>query len=286
MTYTQMIHFTNVITGVLKSDKRWLSKLNSAIQVDGGSRAGSITATVLTTVDSNTITSGNIPGQGINNTQVAFTGVDKSVTYLVNEKDKNNFFNQSSEILAQIAKKAGDSLAQGAEINVIADLVGATPTKTETLPSGHANFVLGSTTPADFAALLQQTLARVIAKVSTQTATPLNDLLMLAAPEAYGNLLSLTDSVLGLKMIGDVVTYKGCPIYPVISTSASWGAASEECVFCIHPEAMGLLMEDAILQGGGLVLGTDLIYRYNWVSPHWHGVVFEEGIGSVINGAS
>lgn len=287
MSYTQMVHFTNVITGVLKVDRRWINKLNSAIEVEGGSSAGSITATVLTTVTAQTITSGQIPDQGINNVQVVFTGVDKSVTYRVDEKNKNNFFNKSPAVLAQIAKKAGDSLAQAAETSTIANLVAATPTLTETLPSGHANFELGSTTPADFAALLQQTLGRVVAKVSTQTgSTPLGDLIMLAAPTAYGNLLSLTDSVLGLKMVGDTPTYKGTPIYAAISTSASWGAANEECVFCFHPEAVGLKMEDAFLQGGGLVLGTDLIYRYNWVAPYWHGIVFEDGIAAVINGAS
>lgn len=286
MSFTFTTAYSNVVTGLLKSGG-WINRLNQGIEIPGGFRRGVIDVPVLTTVSAQTITVATIPTQGINNTVASLTGVDKVVPYIVQETEIDSFYAKDPAALMAIAEKAADSLKQAAEGDAIAGLVAATPDSTRTLASGHANFELGTTTPADFKALLQQTLGGVIAHVATQTGGNYRKIMCVAAQTAYENIYGMAGVIPGVNLDGNgELFYNTVPIYPVVSTTTDWGGASEECVFALHEEAYAMKMFDAYMQGGGILTRSDAVNAIHWVAPYFHGVVFENGIAAVINGAS
>lgn len=287
MSYTQAIHYASVVTGLMRVNKRWINSMNAGIEVSGNAHAGSITVPVLTTATAGDVTPGTIPTTGINNSHVVLTVGDKIVPYVVQPSEKENFFNKDPRSLAAIASKAADSLMQACETAVIASLVAATPNKVVTLASGHMDFALGTTTPADFAALLSQSLGQAVGNVASLSGgfDP-SKICIVASIDAFGNLFAMADSVLGLRMIGDQLTYKGVPIYCVNSTSTSWGGASVECAFVMHNEAMAVKMGEVEIQGNGVLLRSDGTYALHFVNPYYQGVANVYGIASILNGAS
>jgi hypothetical protein len=289
MTLTLSTAYTTAVNANLNGSGRLgdlLVKLGSAIDIPNGAQLGVVSVNVITAFTAGTGTDGTMATNGLNNTVASMTLVDNQTVSSVSSKQKESGMLKGKNAV-KIANGMADALGFKAIDTLIEGLVSATPSSSNTMTAGKANFAGATQTEIAI-------LTKALTDVAVNRGADYRDLVILVYPTAFSNLTAAASTILNnpMKLTAgpngdDLWTFMGVPMYPAKADSATnWGAASKPCLFVVHPEGYALKFTPAFMHGGGPIAASDGWTKVIMQAPFAHGLIQAGLLAEIVNNTS
>jgi len=254
--------------------------------VIGSPSAGALSVDITTAVTLLAITDGTMAANNAASTQTALTAVIKQhcVSLLATELDQWTSERDQTELLAFI-----NASRLALYLEVITDLVGMSAGSSATLPNGQLNFSTDGTVGEVWTSM--NALDLVVSKVKGKTQGKAGGLAIITTPTGHGNLQTNANSSYALanqlKSDGELLSYRGAPIYIYDGTVSGWGAAATDvAAFVCHSGCEAFTWVEASSPHSELRFYGDGKWKKFWQCYGFGGGVQASHFGEVLNGAS
>lgn len=282
MAFVMPIAYSRLTHQKIIGSKGFVNSFANNVVVPDGPHTGNVTCTVLSAAAPTTIAEGT----GVTNAAVtvatALTFVDGQVTMTLKPSESKSFFTKPENIV-RIAENHADAFVYGATGSMIADMYGATPGLSKTLPDTQGNFATDGT--AAEAHVNWQAFMALVAYVMSlqQTAQP-GDFGIIAHYLTFGNIITLRSD--SYKAFYDTAkgiwSFLGIPIYST-AYSTNFGAASRPAAFVYHRDAGAIVWDEPTLMGDGPMWHWDACLKWTTICPYGHALHNAALLGELLN---
>jgi hypothetical protein len=259
--------------------------LGSSVTLPDNAANGVISTQIWTAMTAGTITDGTPTTNLLNNTTVSLTVAECQSTISLTPKQTGGD-TLTGENLVKANKAQVESIYTAAIEAYIAALIAATPTQSNTLTAGYANFKGATATELGI-------LANTITTTAANRSGNMGEFRCLMHPTAWGYLMEavarLYSSASGYNISQQgVLSYLGCPIIPVpAATTTSWGGASLSTAFIVHPDGAPLLLGPVQIHGGGMIAASDATNKWIMTGVYGLNAAYQVALtGEILNAAS
>lgn len=278
VTYSKMVN--NALVASSSRIAQAIRYLGSSIDVDP--RSGTITMPDSTAFTAGTLTEQTIVAGGQANTNTALTVAEYVTAVAIPPSQMYNFVNREGA-RGVWARQQADALIQQFITLYINALIAATPSQSNTITAGYANFEGATTTEL-------QIWLKTLIDTATNRGGDCSEFICLMYPAAYTNFVGAAAALWNNATIIDgagMYRVHGCPIVPVKNnTTTYWGAASSSCAFFVHPDGAPLKMAELQVHGGEFHASDDGYYRTILNCVGAYGVKIAALCGEILNDAS
>jgi hypothetical protein len=227
-------------------------------------------------------TIGTMTTNGSSNTYASMTLANATVTDKRLPTDWKGILSDEENTRVMIEQMA-DGLRVAAMDAVIDGLIAATPTTSNALTAGYANFKGATATELAI-------VTKTINGVASYNSGSYEGLVGLMHPTAWSNfttavaILTNTPTRLDANGMFNFII----PWTPVTHTSASnWGAVSKACAFVVQSRGYGLKQADAFSHYPGIPWPAgDGSHEITFHAPYVHGLLNVNLVGEITNDAS
>jgi hypothetical protein len=247
--------------------------------------AGVFSMPVWTAMTAGSITDGTPVTNLLNNTYKVFTVAECQATISLTPMQAGGpMLDGANMVKANMAQV--ESIYLAAFESYIAALIAATPTQSNTLTAGYANFKGATATELGI-------FANTLVTTAANRNGDCSEFRCFMHPTAYGYFFDavarLYSSASGFNISsGGLLTVFGCPIIPATAaTSTSFGGASTPCAFIVHPEGAPLVLGPVKLHGGGAMYASDATVKWIMTGIYAHDADAQVALtGEILNAAS
>ncbi len=239
--------FTNFfkLGGVRRQD------ITAAMSATSSGPVGGLQCVIPTAVTLQSLTDGTMLANNAARTVVALTPFIKAHTVSLDDTMLGGYTDQDDE--GQFVAFA-DAARKFAELEVVTDLVAATPGLSVNLPTGQIDFASDGTLAQNYLAI--NALDKAIAYVESKTQGKLAGadgsamICIVTTYQGWGNLKTLANyngygGQARIKKVGGQLYFDDYPVFQFNQSLSGWQGASDVAAFVCHADCEALYFEDA-----------------------------------------
>lgn len=281
---TDNINYTDQFNALLDASPGMLAMLASPKVQDP--TAGAITVKITTAVTLADLTDGSLAVNGAAQTLVNLTAWagQHVVSLFPYEAGQWTPDKDTAEFLAFV-----NAARLRGQLEVMTDLVAGTPGLSIANPNGQMDFATDGTVAEQWTSL--NTLDRAVAYVKAKTqGKSQGRIFIVTTYQGWANLQTTMGTAEG-KMLsmspeGDLMYFRGLPIFLYDQSLTGWGGASDVAAFVVHSDAEALVWQEAFVPHAGLEFYGDGFQKKFWQTFGFAGLIQASHYAEVTNGTS
>ncbi len=257
---------TSYIHGKILQDKKIFDWFGDNIEYPHGAAAGAIGVPVISDVTSSAIDGTTNLSDGVTNSLVDLTIVDRATCLHVTPKHRRAIDLDDMSFMKGFMDLSLDAFCVQADDEVNDATYTAAPNNSETITAGYANFTV-DTTSADTihasAFLFNQHIGNMIGGIATNNGGSMEGIIMKAAKTAWKNLLGIATlsfpsalmiSGLSWSKEANMLSWNGIPITLSAATEeTNWGVVSKECLYGYQKRSFALVFDEIDIPAKGVI---------------------------------